>query len=169
VQNCVCAAFRSVAPDLRDPDALSGSPGAESYALREPVPGRCGRKREIRRAAIVAPKERQTLAATATGRDRACLRCVAQYGNLGLGSVGCAQKWNSSLPTAPIGHRHWKRVSCVTASPAQSRPSISGALRSVLAIISPVVRDSLLFIVSVTADKRLIVVPARAQAGFICA
>ena len=26
MQNCVCAAFRSVAPDLRDPDALSGSP-----------------------------------------------------------------------------------------------------------------------------------------------
>ena len=95
------------------------------------------------------------------------MRSAAQYGDLGLGSVGSAQKWNSSLPTAPIGHRHWKRVSCVTAGPAPSRPSSSGAGGSVLATISPAVRDSLLFIVSVTADKCIMVVPARAKLTYL--
>ena len=33
---------------------------------------------------------------------------------------GCAQKWNSSLSTAPIDRPRWKRVSCVTAGPKQS-------------------------------------------------
>ena len=92
----------------------------------------------------------------ATGRDRAWLRCVGQYGNLALGSAGSAQKWNSSLPTAPIGHRHWKGVSCVTAGPTPSRPLSSGADGGVSAMVSPVVRDSMLFIVSVPAVKCLL-------------
>ncbi len=78
-----------------------------------------------------AKKACQTEAAIATDiRENACLRWITQYGGLRPGSAGSAQKWNSSLSTAPIGQRHWKPVSCITAGPAPSRPSSGGAARS---------------------------------------